>query len=294
MVRIRITKREYAIIFGVSFLMISIGVFGWLYIGIDILIILVIFLTVLILVSLMEFNHRVSESFKNQQNLFISVQKSLEDQQDQNYRQIESLFSIFFTLKPRIPLPETRGWAASPDLLKKITEEIFYRKPNYIVEMGSGVSTIVIAYCLKQLGKGRVVSFEHDDKYADINNRLIKYYDLENVANIILAPLKEIVIKDGTWLWYDKDSMIFEQPIDFLIIDGPPGDIQKLSRYPTLPLLYRHLSSRSTIILDDGLREDEKKIVALWENEYENIYSEYLNFEKGAFIIHKESMKENL
>ena len=76
-----------------------------------------------------------------------------------------------------------------------------------------------------------------------------------------------------------------DQPIDLLVVDGPPGNIQSLSRYPALPLLYRHLSDRSIVILDDGHRDDEKKIVALWEKEFSNLSPEFLDLEKGAYII---------
>jgi hypothetical protein len=84
-----------------------------------------------------------------------------------------------------------------------------------------------------------------------------------------------------------------DQPIDLLVVDGPPGNIQKQSRYPALPLFYRQLSDRSTIILDDGLREDEQRIVARWEREFDNLSIQFLSLEKGAYVIHKGSQRES-
>ena len=204
-----------------------------------------------------------------------------------DYRQVESLLSILFTIKPELPLPPTRGWAASPDLLKKIVEVILVEKPDFVIEAGSGVSTIVIGYCLKKLGKGKVVSLEHNPQYATNTQTLISAHGLSERAFILHAPLKEFNINGAKWLWYDMDSLSLDQPIDLLIIDGPPGNIQKLSRYPSLPLLVNHLSDTSKIILDDGRREDEKQIVALWEKEFRNISADFLDTDRGAYLITK-------
>ena len=45
--------------------------------------------------------------------------------------------------------------------------------PSLVVEAGSGVSTFVIAYFLKQKGRGTVISFEQDEKFASLNRKLI-------------------------------------------------------------------------------------------------------------------------
>jgi hypothetical protein len=78
-----------------------------------------------------------------------------------------------------------------------------------------------------------------------------------------------------------------------LVVDGPPGNIQRLSRYPALPLLYGHLNDRSTIIVDDGRREDEREIVARWEKEFTHISATFLGLEKGAYIVHKNLKTES-
>lgn len=186
-----------------------------------------------------------------------------------------------------------RGWAASPDLLKKITEAILIEKPSLVVEVSSGVSTLVIAYCLKQLGRGKVVSLEHDAKFAAISQSFISFHGLEDIATIVDAPLKETVIDDQKWHWYNTDCLKFDQPIDLLVVDGPPGNIQKLSRYPALPVLYQQLSNRANIILDDGHRGDEKEIVARWEKEFNYISSEFLDAEKGTYLLQKNDRMAN-
>jgi predicted O-methyltransferase YrrM len=201
------------------------------------------------------------------------------------YKQIESLFSIFSTLRPHLPLPDSRKWAASPDFLKKLIEIIIDVRPQIIVEVSSGVSTLVAAYCLKKIGKGKILSLEHDPLHVSANKKLLFTHGLQDVAEIVYAPLKETAIGDGTWLWYDLDCLDLEGDIDLLVIDGPPGKTQKMVRYPALPLLHGRLSERGVVFMDDGDREDEKEIVKLWKMEYGHLKYEYIASEKGAYII---------
>ena len=114
-------------------------------------------------------------------------QKALDD-----YNQIESLFSIFSTLRPHLPLPDSRKWAASPDFLKKLIEMIIEVRPHIIVEISSGVSTLVAAYCIKKMGTGKIISLDHDPMNAAAGKRLLFTHDLQDVAEIVFAPLKEI------------------------------------------------------------------------------------------------------
>ena len=60
------------------------------------------------------------------------------------YKQLEILTGLYGLLDIKVPLPETGGWAASPDLLKKITDIILKKKPLFIVEASSGVKKNLI------------------------------------------------------------------------------------------------------------------------------------------------------
>ena len=69
--------------------------------------------------------------------------------------------------------------------------------------------------------------------------------------------------------------------------DGPPRRTQKLARYPALPLLFDHLRDGAIIIVDDGARADEQEIMQLWQRGFGCITHEYLEMEKGAFLVCK-------
>lgn len=277
---LRMTKDDSVVILIATLFLVGVTALGWWVLGPAALVLLPVLSTIPLLVVILRVYRRLSAQLQGEY-------RDHEFQRQQDYRQIESFVSLLFALKPTFPFPSTRGWAISPDLLKKIAEVILTEKPGLVIEASSGVSTLVIAYCLKQLGRGRVVSLEHDPKFVAMNHAIVVSHGLEDIATIVHAPLKEIETHGDKWLWYDLDGLKIDQPIDLLVVDGPPGNIQKLSRYPALPLLYGLLNRRATIVLDDGNRADEKRIVALWEKEFSHLSTEFLDMEAGAYVIHK-------
>ncbi|MFZ1332125.1 MAG: hypothetical protein WAR83_08050, partial [Flavobacteriales bacterium] len=95
----------------------------------------------------------VVESRHYQLGLFV---RTLEESRAQ-YSQIESVLGLTWAVDPLIPLPPTRGWAASPDLLRTVYGHVLAEQPQLVLEASSGTSTIVIAYAMKRLGKGHVI-----------------------------------------------------------------------------------------------------------------------------------------
>lgn len=212
--------------------------------------------------------------------------------QDTNYSQIEALFSIFSSLKINHPLPGMRGWAISPDLAKIIIDLIQEKKPALILEAGSGVSTLIAAYCLKAMGEGKLISLEEKEKYAEASKQNVIKHGLQEFATVIHAPLKEIAIGEKKWLWYDPDKLEGIGKIDFLIIDGPIqfGRPEKMLRYPALPLLRDCLSKEAVIVMDDCNREDEKKVAELWAKEFPDFEMEKINTEFGTVILRRKEV----
>ncbi len=283
----QITKKDIVVILFVTGVLLFSAFAGRWWMGEDAFIITVILSNIFLLIGLFEIERR---AIKRQEILSDRAEKSREN----HYRQIEALFSIFSNIKPNYPLPDTRGWAASPDFLKKLLEVIYCEKPKFVVEASSGVSTLIIAYCLKQIGSGKVISLDHDAKYAKASEDMISLHGLEEIAQVVHAPITEIKVNGNKWLWYNTKYLKIDMPIDLLVIDGPPGDTQKLARYAALPVLFKHLPDESTVILDDGARKDEKEIVEMWKKELECISYDFLSFEKGAFLIKKHAKPKDL
>jgi hypothetical protein len=284
--QVRSTKTDLLFLIAAFIFLIVAAMAGRTLFGDTIFVVMPIVASLLVMAVVLEAYRRLEEDIRASRN-------RLEAGSFQDYRQIEALLSLQNTLKPSLPFPATRDWAASPDLLKTITEIILSEKPGLIVEASSGVSTLVAAYCLRQLGKGRVISLEHDPKYAAITRSLIEFHGLQDIATVADAPLKEYRIKDQTWLWYDTNAFTADEPADLFVIDGPPSVIQPLARYPALPLMHDRLAEHAVIVLDDGGREDERKIMASWNVEFPDLSAEFVDLEKGAFIIRKGGARPN-
>jgi len=223
---------------------------------------------------------------------FRRIEVQLKEQADQtakNYRQTEAMFNLHSALKLRRPLPSMRKYTIFPDFASTLVGLIREKKPGLILELGSGVSTIIVGYCLEELGKGRILSIEHDKKYAGITRRNLGLHGLEDYARVIHAPLKELRFGDRTWHWYDRTKLKSIKNVDMLVVDGPPGPMQKLSRYPALPVLYKQLAPGAVVVLEDAKRTDERQVVKMWMKEFRGFEYEFVDTQKGAAILRKRS-----
>ena len=248
-------------------------------------------LLILAIAVQLESYYRTQQVIYQQDEKIFDLLRQNSAQRRQDYRQIEALFSIFSLLKLNHPLPSMREWAISPDLAALIISLVHERQPKLVVEASSGISTLMVAYCLQQIGEGSVIALEHEAQYADASRDQVSRHGLQNIAKVIHAPLVPVTIADQTWQWYDiAPHQAILQPIDLLIIDGPPGDLQHQSRYPALPMLFDALSADAVIVLDDGDRADEQAIVARWQQDFPGIQIERIANEKGAFVLHVRKM----
>jgi hypothetical protein len=53
-----------------------------------------------------------------------------------------------------------------------------------------------------------------------------------------------------------------------LVIDGPPGYLQRDMRHPALPLLSLYFNANTVVMLDDANRKDEQNILTRWLEEF--------------------------
>lgn len=201
------------------------------------------------------------------------------------YAQTEALQNILWTLKPGMPLPSTRFWAASPDLLREITTHVLAERPQLVVEASSGTSTVVIALCLQRLGSGRVIALEHDPVYAAKTRTALQMHGLADHATVLHAPLVEHRVNGAVHNWYDLSQVTLPTTVDLLVVDGPPDTTQPLARYPAVPLLKEHFSEGARVLLDDGSRSDERTTAQRWAAEIPGSTLEFLHMEAGAWSL---------
>jgi predicted O-methyltransferase YrrM len=139
-------------------------------------------------------------------------------------------------------------------------------RPKLVMELGSGSSTFLFAAAVRANGSGRVISVEHGAAHASQTLQFLAQAELSEWVQLVKAPLVERVIGGRAFQWYDLESLLgtMSEKIDLLFVDGPPGKMQSLSRYPALPVLGPYLSPQALIFVDDGGREDELRMIELW------------------------------
>lgn len=190
-------------------------------------------------------------------------------------------------LKLHKGIPYTPHWSAAPDFMQLIVDHVLEHKPGTILECSSGLTSLMLARSCQLNQRGHLYSLENGASYAEKSREYIQRYQLEDYASILHAPLETTTIEGSDYQWYSQQA-IPPHKIDMLVIDGPPGFIQKHSRYPALPLLFDRLADHCSIFLDDAARDDEKAIVALWLEKFPALTHRYLDTERGCSILQLE------
>lgn len=208
------------------------------------------------------------------------------------FSQIEAYLSLRDRLGLRQGLPYSHNWSASPDFLKLIVNHALSAKPATIVECSSGLTTLMLAKCCEMNGWGQVFSLENGAEFAAKSRSEIERYELAGYATVIDAPLVEHTVEGQIFRWYALEHLInrlndqpAERQIDMLVIDGPPGFLQRHSRYPALPLLFDRLAPNGIVFLDDAARPDEREITTMWQARFPALQHEFIETERGCAVL---------
>jgi predicted O-methyltransferase YrrM len=163
------------------------------------------------------------------------------------------------------------GWALSAEASERVVHEVMTRRPALIVECGSGTSTLLMATCLREFEiDGQIISIDHDSTYAQATRDLLDQRGVADRATVVTAPLASRTIDGQSVQWYDlnpEDHL--NTKIDFLLVDGPPNPLGSMIRFPAVPIFQKYLSTDALILLDDGQRQDERKVAKAWANDFE-------------------------
>jgi predicted O-methyltransferase YrrM len=180
-------------------------------------------------------------------------------------------------LKFSAPVPPTRSWAASPDLLLTLAQLVRTHNPKLVVELGSGVSTLVVA----KAGAKKVISIDHSGEFADKTREILKEHKVRGVE-IRVAQLKAHISGVD---WYDTAVIKDLKRIDLLIVDGPPGSKNPEARMPARAEFIAKLSPKAIIVIDDVNREGERKLAEAFAKALPNHVLTIYPHEKGTAVI---------
>lgn len=200
--------------------------------------------------------------------------------------QVEPLIALSARLPARRPLPPMREFAIAPDFALLLHELVLDERPAVVVETGSGVSTLVIAYALEQLGRGHLHSLEHDPRHAARTRELLERHGLVRWATVHDAPLEPITIDGERYTWHATRALDGVGAIDLVVDDGPPRHLGPMLRYASLPVFAPRLAPGATFVLD-VVGVEERAILARWRARFPDLAQEHLDTKKGNVIIRR-------
>lgn len=239
-------------------------------------------------------------------------EKSLVDSLDQLIKnrvyaamvQLETQASLLARINGQRPLPAMHGWPISPDFGLVITDLLDTHTYHAVVELGSGVSTYIIAALLAQPGGlapvRQHVAIEHLPKYQAQTQALLARLGQAQRSAVRQCPLVPWAAADGTaYSYYDCAAVLADVaatlPTDgtarvLVVVDGPPGATGHWARYPALPQLLQAMPQAELhLLLDDHGRDEERDLAQAWQTllteQGRPFTTQTFPCEKGALLL---------
>jgi predicted O-methyltransferase YrrM len=159
-------------------------------------------------------------------------------------------------------LPHLGSWKADARFLSLIADEILERRPQIVVELGCGATSLVAAKALAANGEGRLFGFDQYKDYIASVREWLSSQGLE--AELAAAPLTR---RSADWpgRWYDIANA--PDRIDLLIIDGPHWAVHPFVR-GAADRLFPRIPVGGAVLLDDAARPGERVVAARWRRRW--------------------------
>lgn len=197
-----------------------------------------------------------------------AVSRDLRQQLRAHEQVLITEFDALLQIHRRFPIdgsvPLLGGWALSPAGLLQLVDLATRSAARTVVECGTGVSTIYLAWLLRHQPGARLISLEHEPDFAHVIQEHLRELGLDDVAEVRLAPLAPVTVGGWSGNWYALDSVQDLDAIDLLLVDGPPRSSGEQARYPALPVFESRMSSRGIVLLDDANRSEERAVLDAW------------------------------
>lgn len=180
------------------------------------------------------------------------------------------------------------NWAIDPDFARLIMKELD-AGPRLVVELGSGTSTALIGGIFAEAGAGRLITFESSADFAARTKERIADVLERGRVEVHVAPLREQTFGATGVHWYDADEILAAlppEPIDLLIVDGPPT-FSKWSRWPAIEVLWERMRPGGVALVDDGRRSSETATVRRWVREHDDLRAFWIDNRKGAWRLER-------
>lgn len=204
--------------------------------------------------ALQEESQRLGHILETHQNPAQTRSGSLTRQSECYWKLIDS---------PQLPWD---NWSISKPFALHLQAHLEKNHPQCILEVGSGISTLIMADYARRYG-ATLLSLEHEEQYYKRTKELLHLFNLNSHVKLQLAPLRPRLCNNGkNYQWY---SIELKWTFDFVFVDGPP---QSYGREATLFAAAPHLAKHWELWLHNAKRSHEQHIVELW--------SKYFRFKK--------------
>lgn len=196
------------------------------------------------------------------------VSRKIESKSEFNLFRYRELKAIEF-LKPFFPegYIVNTVFSLSFQTIQHIANDIIINKPKFIIEFGSGISTIILDNIISK-NRLDVTFFSIDDnkEWQELISSEIKNVEL---VHFQISSRNDFSFnKNGKWYEIPKDHKLLDYKFDLAIVDGPSGKICNYSRYGALNFLKSRLSSNGIIFLDDTDREEDLFLLNEFSKEF--------------------------
>lgn len=159
-------------------------------------------------------------------------------------------------------LPNLGSWKADTGLLTLLADHVLSARPQTVVELGAGATSLILARCLQMNGGGHLISFDQHGDFVAATAQWLADNGL--ASDLRTAPLGP---PPGDWpgLWYQLSGL--PDQIDLLVIDGPPWTIHPYVR-GAAESLFDRIAPGGVVMLDDGARPGERVVAARWRRRW--------------------------
>jgi hypothetical protein len=159
---------------------------------------------------------------------------------------------------PADALPNLGSWKADTFFLHRIVDRIEQVRPEVVVELGCGATSLVTAQALARNGGGRLTSLDSHADFVGATRDWLASHGLD--ADIRYAPLGP---PPGDWpgLWYQPGSL--PERIDLLLVDGPHWTLHPFVR-GAAECLFDRVPAGGMVMVDDAARPGERVVAARW------------------------------
>lgn len=164
---------------------------------------------------------------------------------------------------PDDALPHLGSWKADTGLLHRLVDIVERDRPQTVVELGIGASSLILSRALKRHGGGRLVGLDQHEDFVAATRAWLAEHGVE--ADLRHAPLEDSRPYGWPGAFYRLDDI--PESIDLAVIDGPPWTLHPLTR-GAAERLFDRVSVGGTVILDDGARPGERLIRRRWARDW--------------------------